>query len=92
MTQGQAQPGFAQSGKDVRALLAKAQTQGSVRVIVGVRAAFQPEGKLDARAAQSQRRAITQAQDAVLNQAATRNIRTLHKFASIPYLALHVDA
>lgn len=92
LAQGQAQPGFAQSGKDVRALLAKAQTQGSVRVIVGVRATFQPEGKLDARAAQTQRRAIAQAQAAVLNQLATRNVRTARTFQFVPYLALEVDA
>ena len=57
---GQALPSAAQPAKDVQALLAKAQTQGSVRVIVGVRAAFQAEGRLDVRAAQAQRLAITQ--------------------------------
>lgn len=56
---GQALPSAAQPAKDARAF-AKAQTQGSVRVIVGVRAAFQAEGRLDVRAAQAQRLAITQ--------------------------------
>ncbi|MBM3128784.1 MAG: peptidase S8 and S53 subtilisin kexin sedolisin [Chloroflexi bacterium] len=88
----QAQPTRAQTGKEIKPLLAQAQTQGAVRVIVGVRAAFQPEGRLNARAAQSQRRAIAQAQDALLNQLAARNARASHKFASIPYLAMTVDA
>jgi subtilisin family serine protease len=92
LASSQVQPTAAQSGKDVRALLAKAQTQGAVRVIVRVRAAFQPEGKLNAPAAQTQRRAITQAQDAVLNQMTTRNLRATRRFTSIPYLAMTVDA
>lgn len=92
LAQSQAPTTLAQSDKDVSALLAKAQTQGSVRVIVGVRAAFQPEGKLGARAAQAQRRAIEQAQDALLNQMANRNVKAIKKFALIPYLAVDVDA
>jgi subtilisin len=82
----------AQTGKDIRALLAQAQSRGAVRVIVGVRVNFQPEGRLTARAAQTQRVAIAQAQNALLTQFATRNLRAVRTFASIPYLAMTVDA
>lgn len=82
----------AQVGKDVRALVAQAQARGAVRVIVGVRAAFQPEGRLSVRAARAQRASIAQAQDALLAQLAAHNPRVLHKFTTIPYLALSVNA
>jgi subtilisin family serine protease len=77
---------------DVRALIAKAQTQGSVRVIVGVRTAFQPEGRLIASAVRTQRLGITQAQNTLLNQMAGRNIKSIKQFATIPYMGMEVDA
>jgi subtilisin len=82
----------AQSPEDVEALLSKAQTQGSVRVIVGLRVAFQSEGKLSPRAAEAQRHAISQAQDALLNQMATHSAWSVKKFTYIPYMAMEVDA
>lgn len=93
LVQGQAQPSIAQSGKDVRALLAKAQTQGTVRVIVGLRTSYQPEGRLhDPQAIQTQRSAIGQAQNDLLNQMANRNVKAIKKFAFIPHMVVEVDA
>jgi subtilisin family serine protease len=90
--QGYSTPTMAQSGKDVSALMARAQTHGYVRVIVGVRVTYQPEGRLDVRAIQTQRASIAQAQNALLNQLAVHNARLTRRFTTIPYLALEVNA
>ncbi len=88
----QVQPGAAQPAKEIGPLLAQAQAQGSTRVIVGLRGTFQLDGRLARTAAESQRTAITQAQDALLNQMTTQNIRSSRKFEFIPYLVMEVDA
>lgn len=75
-------------------LASTAQKNGSVRVIVGVRAAFAPEGKLPAAIAVQQRNEIAGAQSAVLSrfpQVAQPN-STVRRFASIPYLAMSVTS
>lgn len=83
----------AQSNRDIRALIAQAQARGRLRVIVGVRVpTYKPEGKLDVRAAQAQRASIAQAQNALINQLAAYNIRVTHRFTTIPYLGLEVNA
>ena len=77
-------------------LASSAQKNGSVRVIVGVRAPFAPEGKLSATSAAQQRSEIASVQSAVLSQLpqATQKSSTVtvRRFASIPYLALSVTA
>lgn len=91
--QGYTPPTRAQSNRDVSALIAQAQARGRLRVIVGVRVpTYKPEGKLDARAAQAQRASIVQAQSALLSQLAIYNVRVTHRFTTIPYLALEVNA
>lgn len=91
--QGYTPPTRAQSNRDVSALIAQAQARGRLRVIVGVRVpTYKPEGKLDARAAQAQRASIAQAQNALLSQLATHNVRVTRRFTTIPYLALEVNA
>ncbi len=83
----------AQAPLDVAKLVAKAQAQGTVPVIVGVRVPFQPEGKLASPAAvQSQRAAISTAQDALLARLAVYNPQSVRKFAYIPYMAMWVNA
>ncbi len=75
-------------------LASTAQQSGSVRVIVGVRAAFAPEAKLSAATAAQQRSEIAGAQSAVLSrlpQLAQKN-SAVRRFASIPYLAMSVTA
>lgn len=75
------------------ALFGQAQTRGAVRVIVGLRANYQPEGRLrTAQAVQAQRTAIAQAQTTLLNQMSAHNIQTFRKFSVIPYVAMQVDA
>ena len=74
-------------------LIIKAVLGGSVRIIIGVRLDFQPEGLLgDAASIQLQRRSIAQAQDALMARMATFNIKSVKKFPFIPYLAMEVDA
>jgi subtilisin len=77
----------------VKALTAKAQAKDSVRVIVGLRGNYQPEGRLgNAQAIQTQRNAISQAQNALLNQMTHLNVQAIKKFAFIPHLVVEADA
>lgn len=90
---GNTPPTRAQPNRDLSALVAQAQTRGHARVIVGVRlATYQPEGQLNARAAEMQRASIAQTQDALLDQLAAYNVRVTRRFTTIPYLALEVNA
>ncbi|HSF40651.1 MAG TPA: S8 family serine peptidase, partial [Thermoanaerobaculia bacterium] len=76
-----------------QSLRQKAQSQGALRVLVRVAAAFAPEGQLDnAQAVSGQRRAIDTAQDTVLGQLGGANAQVNARFETIPFLALTVDA
>ncbi|MGH9935417.1 MAG: hypothetical protein ACREAM_04170, partial [Blastocatellia bacterium] len=77
---------------DFERLLAKAQAEGSVRVIVGLRGAFQPEGRLNVASAQTQRRDIARAQTALLGRLPADRVAAVKRFAYIPFLAMEVDA
>ncbi len=75
-------------------LLDKAKAMGTVRIIIHLTTvSFQPEGLLslvqDVQAQQSQ---ISQAQVDILNRLAGHNISNVKKFATIPYMAMEVDA
>lgn len=78
----------------LQGLAATAQEKGSVRIIVGVRAAFAPEGQLTAATATQQRNEIANAQLSVLSRLplATQKSSTVRRFASVPYLAMSVTA
>ncbi len=79
-----------QTGAD---LIEKAQTSGSVRVIVGLRVAVQPEGELGQPVeVQAQRRSIAQAQTALLDRLSAYRISSVKRFDYIPFIALEVDA
>lgn len=73
-------------------LLQKAQEGGTVRVIVGLRLGVQPEGRLTQAAVQAQRRAIANAQTALLARLSGARAASAKRFAYIPFLALEVDA
>lgn len=71
-----------QTGAD---LIEKAQTSGSVRVIVGLRVAVQPEGELSQPVeVQAQRRLIAQAQTALLDRLSAYRISSVKRFDYIP--------
>lgn len=75
------------------ALAARLAGGGTLPVIVGVRAPFEPEGDLpDSVAVADQRAGITRAQDAVARALAGSNASHLRRFRYIPFLAVRVDA
>jgi subtilisin family serine protease/subtilisin-like proprotein convertase family protein len=74
-------------------LMDKARAAGAVRVIVGLRTPFRPEGELlGSFAVQAQRAAIARAQQTLLDRLNGYTAASVKRFASIPYLALEVDA
>ncbi len=75
------------------ALMERARTQGSVRIIVMINIPWQPEGELpDEDAAVAQRKAIADAQRALLERLAAFNVTSVTTFEFIPSLAMEVDA
>ncbi|MEQ9261383.1 MAG: S8 family serine peptidase [Roseovarius sp.] len=76
------------SAATAEALMAKAQEQGEIRLIIGVDAGFTPEGSLSAAAAASQRAAIAAGQAQVMSAvSAPTGVR---QYESIPYMAMTV--
>lgn len=82
-------PEVARSLADLRA---KASQSGALKVLVTVRAAFAPEGGLSRALVQQQRSEIAAAQAAVQARLPRAASAGLHRYQSIPYLALTVDA
>lgn len=75
------------------ALILKARQGGPVRVIVEVRADFTPEGALEGPAFVAvQRAAIARAQAEVERALQSTGAGPAHKYATIPYMALTVNA
>jgi len=69
----------------------KALVEGRVRVIVHLAAPMTPEGLLtDTAAVQGQRQGIANAQNAVLGALAGSNHRMIHRYETLPFLALEV--
>lgn len=74
-------------------LISEAESQGPVRVIVGLNTAFQPEGFLaNAQLVGSQRVGIAQAQNSLLGQLVSFNVGSITRFTFIPFIAMEVDA
>lgn len=69
----------------------QATANDTVRVIVGVRANFTPEGYLTPAQRQSQRAAIQFAQDRLLSLLAQFQISNVVRYQTVPYVALNVD-
>ena len=77
----------------LRQFAARAQAQGVMRVIVGVRARTVPEGNLpDATAVAGQRQGIARAQQAVIDRLQGKNATVVARFQFVPFLALEADA
>jgi hypothetical protein len=79
----------------LEALLTKAKAQGFVRIIIGLDVTFVPVGNLpNPQAAQAQRRAIRQAQDALLESllACKFIASSIKRFDTIPFIAMSVNA
>jgi subtilisin family serine protease len=93
-TKGEA--GEANKEAIVQDLLSKAQSEGSVRVIVGLEAAlpegsFVPEGELSRSQAADQRDAIGTAQSQLLAELGGSGVQRLREYKTIPYMALELS-
>jgi subtilisin family serine protease len=75
----------------VLSLLEKAQSEGTVAIIVGLNVSFQREGTLSQSAVLNQRAAIAQAQDALLQAFSAHQVSGIKRFKTIPYIAMQVD-
>jgi hypothetical protein len=76
---------------DSSELLRKAKQEGTVRVIVGLRADFAPEGRLSNARAADQREAIAGAQAGLRADLEATEYQTLREFETVPYVALEVS-
>ena len=78
---------------DFEKLLEKSVWNGSVRIIVGLRAGFLPEGETASPAAQKTQRAeIKRAQDNLLAELSGSRIGGVKRFEFIPFIAVETDA
>jgi subtilisin len=75
---------------DSSRLLAKAQREGSVRAIVGLRTDFTPEGQLSRAQADDQRAAIESARAGLRADLAGTGYQTLREYETVPYMALEL--
>ena len=82
--------GFSQQSKVSPELWRTAQTQGVVRVSVGLNVPWQPEGKLSPQDRVAQREAIATAQDQLLAELTGTNYRVIGRYRSIPGIGLEV--
>ena len=73
-------------------LIEKASSKQSVRVIVGVRSAFQPEGKMSQAQADNQRANIKQAQTNLLGKLGAFEVKEIKQFEFMPFVVMEVDA
>ena len=72
-------------------LKARVQAEEKIRVIVGVAAAFAPEGALGPAAAQAQRNDIGRAQSAVERRLPRNDTLRPHRFETLPFAVMEVD-
>lgn len=81
------------SRETFHSLIAKARSEGSVRVIVGLKVdRYQPEGKLpNTSAITAQRDAIASAQDALSQRLPASVASSMKRFNFIPFAAMSID-
>lgn len=74
-------------------LMETARTNGTVRVIIGLKASFKPEGIISNTATvQRQRDGIASTRQAVLRRLREHDARLLHSYDYVPFMAMEVDA
>jgi subtilisin len=69
-------------------MLRKAEREGSVRVIVGLRTDFTPEGRLSRAQAEDQREAIQSAGEGLRTELSGTGYQTKREYETVPYIAL----
>jgi subtilisin family serine protease len=83
--------GTVASDAEFERLRAVARASGTVRVIVGLRVSFTPEGALPERSRGSQRAAIARASEAVRAALGGTQYRVIHTYDTVPYIALELS-
>lgn len=73
-------------------VIAQAQTNGSIRVIVGLNMSFIPEGNLTPAQRAAQREAIKVIQDNLLNLLAQFQVVLVTRYEIVPFLTLDISA
>jgi subtilisin len=73
-------------------LIDSAQQTGGVRVIVGLKMPFRPEGKLNFADKLKQRQAIEQKQESFFTHHQSKRLEKLKQFKTIPFVAFETDA
>ena len=71
----------------------QSEENGTIRIIVGLRLAFAPEGTMDADSGAQQRNEIARMQSAVLGKISSLQQRpeSIKRYASIPFMTLEVS-
>jgi alpha-tubulin suppressor-like RCC1 family protein/chitodextrinase len=79
---------------NLQSLRQQAESKGTTRIIVGVRTAFAPEGKLSAANVKQQRNEISKKHAAILGKYPSLKNRPgkARQFSTIPFMAVEVDA
>ena len=72
-------------------MLQKAEREGSIRAIVGLRTEFVPEGRLNRAEAAAQRRGIENVGQELRAELAGTGFRTLREYDTVPYIALSLS-
>ena len=80
--------GGSTASSDPSRLLEKAQREGSVQTIVGLRTDFKPEGRLNRAQVDDQRGAIESARAGLQADLAGTGYQTLREYETVPYIAL----
>ncbi len=72
-------------------MLQKAEREGSIRAIVGLRTDFVPEGRLNRAEAADQREGIENAGAGLRDELSGTGFRTLREYDTVPYIALDLS-
>jgi hypothetical protein len=80
------------AGSDPKALLDRAVREGTVRVLVQLQVAAEPEGALTSAEAVADQRAIAVAQSALMAELVGARYRLIRTYETIPFLALEVSS
>ncbi len=77
--------------QDFNEAAAATERDGTARVIVGLRAPFEPEGDLSSSQRQAQRNEIARDQQAVRDDLKGTKHKEIHAYDTVPYMALEVS-
>jgi subtilisin len=85
--------GTTNATSNFKSLMGKADKEGKISVIIRLNLPFTPEGNMrNPLSISSQRQSINQTQNLLLGKLLSYNIDNVKRFASIPFIAMRVDA